>query len=271
MDQLKQQPAAHPLPQRTFRAMTQAVFPALRALIEAGYFSLSVEGIENIPRSGPVIYAGNHAGWFTIDSLFAGLVVAEHIGLDHIPWAAGQDQIFQIPAVGAFFADCGVFPASWLKDPETLPTEMDRFCIYPEGTEGNCKSFLHAYRMAEWRTGFLRVALARGAKVVPSAVLGSEECMPVIAPLRFMKPLVGTTVPFPLTLFPLPSRWKFIFLEPVDIRAALPDFEKDDIETQKLRLRRLAADLRGRVQQTLDRETADRPLARLSKAVQPAG
>jgi 1-acyl-sn-glycerol-3-phosphate acyltransferase len=270
MDRLKQGPGAHPLPPRTLKALTQAVFPALRALIDAGYFSLSVEGIENVPRSGPIIYAANHAGWFTIDSLFAGLVVAEHLGLEHVPWAAGQDQIFQIPAVGHFFTDCGVFPASWLKDPKTLPPEMESLCIYPEGTEGNCKSFLHAYQMAEWRTGFLRVALGRGAKVVPGVVLGSEECMPVIAPLRFLKPLLWTVVPLPLSLFPLPSRWKFIFLEPVDVRAALPDFEKDDIETQKLRLRGLAADLRERVQRTLDRETADRPLARLSKLVQPA-
>jgi 1-acyl-sn-glycerol-3-phosphate acyltransferase len=124
--------------------------------------------------------------------------------------------------------------------------------------------------MAEWRTGFLRVALARGAKIVPGVVLGSEECMPVIAPLRFLKPLLGTIVPLPLSLIPLPSRWKFIFLEPVDVKAALPDFEKDDLETRKLRLRELAANIRERVQRTLDREAAGRPLARLSKLVPPS-
>lgn len=270
MDRLGQGARVRPLPQRTFKALTQTVLPALRKLIELGYFSLSVEGAEHVPQSGPIIYAGNHAGWFTLDSLLGALVVADHLSFDRIPWAAGQDQLFQIPKLGPFFADCGVFPASWLKHPESIPVDMDVFCIYPEGAEGSCKSFLDAYRMREWRTGFLRIALARGAKIVPTAIIGGEECFPSIAPIRFLKPVLGTILPLPLSLIPLPARWKYIFHEPVDIRSALLDFEKDDLQTQKQRLRALAASLRERVQSTLDRETADHRLVRFSKLIHPS-
>jgi 1-acyl-sn-glycerol-3-phosphate acyltransferase len=262
-----QESTSHPLPQRNLETLTKTVFPALRALIDAGYFSLDVEGAAHVPRSGPVIYAANHAGWFTMDTIFGALVVADHVGLDRLPWPAGQDQMFKIPKLGRFFAESGVFPSSWLKDPASLPAEMETFCIYPEGVEGNCKSFLDAYQMREWRIGFLRLALARGATIVPLAILGSEECMPSIAPVRFLKPLLGTTFPLPLSLLPLPSRWKFIFHEPVHISDLMRGHDGDSVETQKAHLREIAAGLRERVQNTLDRETSDRALVRLSKFV----
>lgn len=267
MDRSVQESTLYPLPQRNFETLTKTVFPALRALIQSGYFSLDVEGAEHVPRSGPVIYAANHAGWFTLDTIFGALVVADHVGLDRLPWPAGQDQMFKIPKLGRFFADSGVFPASWLKTPEALPAEMETFCIYPEGTEGNCKSFIHAYQLREWRTGFLRLALARGATIVPLAIVGSEECLPSIAPIRFLKPLLGTTFPLPLSLLPLPSRWKFIFHEPVDISSLMVGREGDSAETQKQRLREIAAGIRERVQQTLDRETSTHTLVRVSKFI----
>ncbi|MGK3962104.1 lysophospholipid acyltransferase family protein [Sorangium sp. So ce118] len=271
MDHKGQESTMFPLRHRNFKALKKTVFPALRSLIDLGYFSLSVEGAEHVPRSGPVVYAGNHAGWFTIDSFFAALAVADHVSFDRIPWVAGQDQMLMIPELGPFFADSGVFPSSWLRKPEALPPGMDVLCVFPEGTEGNCKSFVHAYQMREWKTGFLRLALARGAKVLPAAILGSEECLPSIAPIRFLKPIVGTILPLPLSLIPLPSRWKFIFHEPVDVQGALPGFESDDPETQKRRLRDLAASIRETVQRTLDREAADRGLVRLSKLLKPSG
>ncbi len=144
---------------------------------------------------------------------------------------------------------------------------MDVFCVYPEGVEGNCKSFLHAYQMQKWRTGFLRLALARGATIVPLAILGGEECMPVVTTIRFLKPLLGTILPLPLSLLPLPSHWKFIFHEPVDIRKLLHGFEEDDLEVQKQRLRELADDIQGRVQHTIDQEASSRGFVRLSKFV----
>ncbi|WP_437945479.1 1-acyl-sn-glycerol-3-phosphate acyltransferase [Sorangium sp. So ce296] len=263
-------PEAEPFREPDLTTWNTFVFPALRALIKAGYFSLSVEGLEHVPRGGPVVYVSNHAGWFTIDTLFGGLTFADHVGIDRMPWAAVQDQLLALPMLGPFFGNAGGFPASWLRKPEVIPPEIQGIWIYPEGAEGNCKSFVHAYRMRQWRTGFLRLALSRGAKIVPAAIIGSEECLPSLAPVRFLKPLIGTMFALPLSPVPLPSRWKFIFHEPVDLGGTGLRFEDEDTPAQRKRLRDLAAGLRERVQRTLDRETSDRKLARFSKLVQQA-
>lgn len=256
-----------PLPRRDLALWTDRVFPALRALLQWGYFSIDVEGVEHVPRSGPVIYAPNHAGWFTLDTLVGALVMADQFGLERLPWAAVQDELLKTPRIGAFFEGIGGFPASWLKQPAAIPPEIDVLCIYPEGTEGNCKSFLHAYQMRPWRTSFVRLAAARGASIVPLAIVGGEESMPSIAPIRFLKPLVGTLLPLPLSPLPLPTRWKFIFHEPVRVSGAEVGSADGDSERQRQRVREVAASIQERVQRTLDRETAARKLVRLSKIV----
>ncbi|WP_437615717.1 lysophospholipid acyltransferase family protein [Sorangium sp. So ce834] len=268
-DKAGQTPTLGPMPRRDLAIWTGQVFPALRALLRWGYFSIDVEGAEHVPRSGPVIYAPNHAGWFTLDTLVGALVMAEQFGLERLPWAAVQDELLKTPRIGAFFEGIGGFPASWLKTPEALPPAIDVLCIYPEGTEGNCKSLLHAYQMRPWRPSFVRLAAARDASIVPLAIVGGEESMPSIAPIRFLKPLVGTLLPLPLSLLPLPTRWKFIFHEPVRVSSVEVGSTGGDSERQRQRVREITASIQERVQRTLDRETADRKLVRLSKVVKP--
>ncbi|WP_394844173.1 1-acyl-sn-glycerol-3-phosphate acyltransferase [Pendulispora brunnea] len=245
--------------------MTKRVFPPLRALLRTGYLSLSVEGVEHVPRSGPAIYVGNHAGWFTMDTFLGAIALADNVGLDRLPWGAVQDELLHVPKIGRFFEAFGGFPASWLRTPELIPREMEVFSVYPEGTEGNCKSFLHAYRMREWRTGFLRIALARGAPIIPVAIVGGEECLPVAWTLRFVKPILGTILPLPFTVLPLPARWKFIFHEPIKLSASDLGDEREPVEIRKQRAHRMATKIRDRVQRTLDERTSSHTLARISK------
>jgi 1-acyl-sn-glycerol-3-phosphate acyltransferase len=260
-------PRLGPMPRRDVRLLTNSVFPALRSLIRAGYFSLSVEGAHHIPRSGSAIYVGNHAGWFTLDTLFGALVVADHAGCDRLPWGAVQDQLLEVPTVGRFFEGIGGFPASWLRRPLSIPAEMQVFSIYPEGTEGNCKSFMHAYQMRPWHTSFLRVAAARGAAIVPVAIIGGEECLPVVSTIRFLKPLIGTILPLPLVMFPLPSRWKFIFHEPVRLNQREFAHRTSDVSGRSY-ARDIAAKIRDRVQQTIDQETAQHALVRFTRFIE---
>lgn len=268
LDQRVNELTLGPLPRRDVNMLTSRVFPALRTLIKAGYFSLTVEGTEHVPRNGPAIYVGNHAGWFTLDTLLGALVLADHVGPDRLPWGAVQDELLKTPKVGQFFEAMGGFPASWLRTPEAIPAEMQIFCIYPEGTEGNCKSFVHAYQMRPWRSSFLRVAVARGAPIVPVSIVGGEECLPVMSTIRFAKGLLGTILPLPLAIVPLPSRWKFIFHEPVTVTAADLGGKQDDHVTRRQRAQAIASAIRERVQRTLDEETSNHMLVRFSRLIQ---
>jgi 1-acyl-sn-glycerol-3-phosphate acyltransferase len=254
-----------PLPLRDLDFLTSKVLPVLRAAIRARYFTVEAAGLEHVPRRGAVIYACNHAGWFTLDTLLGALILADGVSLDRVPYGAVQDELLKTPWLGDFFSRVGGFPATWLRQPEALDPAMQAFAVYPEGTEGNCKPFWRAYQMASWRSGFLRLALARKAVIVPVAIVGGEECLPVAATVRFLKPLVGTILPLPLSLVPLPTTWKFIAHQAVSPDAVGGDAPVLDPEEWKQRMQNVAKKIRETVQQTLDRETSARPLVRLRK------
>lgn len=259
----------NPLPRRDLPMLLEKVFPVIRWLVEIGYFSVEVEGAEHVPRCGAVVYVANHAGWFTLDTIMAALAVADHVGVERLPYGAVQDELLKVPWIGRFFEGMGGFPASWLRDPRALPREMQVFSVYPEGTEGNCKPFWKAYRMREWRTGFVRLAAAKGARIVPVAIVGGEECLPVVATLRFLQPLIGSILPLPLFPLPLPARWKLVFHAPVSVDSAFVTLPGDDPSALRRRVRRLSDSIRETVQSTLTRETANRPLARIARVFQP--
>src|SRR5262249_44264176 len=139
---------------------------------------------------------------------------------------------------------------------------------YPEGTEGNCKPFWHAYRMRRWRTGFVHLAAALDAPIVPVAILGAEESLPVACTLRALQPFVGTVLPVPLSVLPLPARWKIVFHAPEMFHAERGADAEDDPKQAPRRARRVADAVRSIVQCTLDREAEHRLLGRLSRRFQ---
>ncbi|BDG01062.1 1-acyl-sn-glycerol-3-phosphate acyltransferase [Anaeromyxobacter oryzae] len=244
--------------------LERTVIPAMRALLRLGYFKLEVEGAEHLPRDGRVVYAMNHAGWFPLDGFFTGLAVFDAIGPDLTPFFAAHDAALAAPLLGPFLRRLGAVPVSWMKRPEKLPPQIRACGIFPEGVEGNCKPFWKAYRQRAWKRGFVRVAAALDAPVVPVAVLGGEESLPVAWTVRRLEPVIGSILGLPLSLVPLPARWKIVFHEPVrmdGVRDALrdPDYQGA-----------MAARVRATVQATLDRNAAGKPLARLSALVESA-
>jgi len=246
-------------PHRDLSVWTKHVFPLLRRAIGTGYFSLETKGLENIPKKGQVIYVLNHSGWFTLDSFFFAYALTQAIPAQRIPYAIVHDLVLKFPLLKQIFSNKGVIPASWLRTPERIPSSIESFGFYPEGEQGNCKPFWQAYRMKLWKTGFVRLAMIRHAKVVPVAVMGGEESCPVAWPLDLFRSLIGAPIPIPIVPFPLPTRWKFVFDKPIDFR----NFSKKNAEDRKQCLA-IASQIQGQLQDTLDWETQDRPLARLS-------
>lgn len=242
--------------------LARQVAGVLRIARELGYFSVEVQGGEHIPRSGPVVFAQNHAGWFALDTFMVGGAVGEILGTSRMPWFAAQDAALAAPIVGPFLRRLGGLPASWFRNPERLPPEIDSFGICPEGVRGNCKPFWEAYRMREWSRTFVKLALVRGATIVPVAVFGGEESLPVLWTVRFLEPLIGSIVGLPVFPFPLPARWKIVFHEPIHLtRDHAPLSEREYSFDVARRTQAI-------VQATLDRE--HRPLHQLSDAVATA-
>ena len=98
---------------------------------------------------------------------------------------------------------------------------------FPEGVKGTGKPFSERYRLRRFgRGGFVEIALATGAPIIPVAVVGSEEIYPKIGESPTLARAVGApfvpitpTFPWlgPLGLLPLPSRWRIEFCEPIHL------------------------------------------------------
>jgi 1-acyl-sn-glycerol-3-phosphate acyltransferase len=240
--------------------LTRTAFPLLRLLIRAGWFDFSVEGVEHLPREGPLVLALNHAGWFPLDALFVTLAMAEAQGLSRAPFFATHEAALEAPGLGAILRRAGAVPATWFRRPEKLPPEIQCCGIFPEGVRGNTKPFWEAYRMRPWNRGFVRVAIARRAPIVPTAVLGGEEALPVGWTVKVLAPLIGSELGLPLSLVPLPARWKVVFHAPVVLEVG------QEAIADSAYCSGVAARVQETVQATLDREAAARPLHRLSSA-----
>lgn len=139
----------------------------------------TVEGIENVPMSGPVLIASNHLS-------FADSVV--------IPIVAPRKVVFL--AKSEYFTGSGVkgrLSKAWFEGLGMVPVDRsdtraalnsldialevlgrgDAFGIYPEGTRSRDG------RLYRGRTGIAQLALTAGAPVVPVGLIGTEDLQPV--------------------------------------------------------------------------------------------
>ena len=114
------------------------------------------------------------------------------------------------------------------------------------------------YRLRRFgRGGFVEAAMRAEAKLVPVALVGAEEAMPVFAQVEALRKLTGL-IYFPITsTFPwlgplgmlayLPAKFKIRFLEPIDTLAlGGPDAVDDRALVQTV-----AQEIRARIQENL--------------------
>ena len=138
-----------------------------------------VRGIENVPRSGPVILASNHLSF--VDSVFLPLVLDRRV-----VFLAKSDYFTGKGLKGwmtrRFFEASGQIPidrsggrASEASLNTALRVLADGLAlgIYPEGTRSPDGV------MYRGRTGVARMILESGAPVIPVAMIDTEKVMPI--------------------------------------------------------------------------------------------
>ncbi|AOS62478.1 lysophospholipid acyltransferase family protein [Actinoalloteichus hymeniacidonis] len=142
-------------------------------------FRPSIEGLENIPKSGPVILASNHLS--VVDSLVIPLVLPRRVAI------LAKAEYFEGKTVRGrllrwFLGSLGHIPVrrghgraakDALQQAERVLLSGGAFAIYPEGTRSTDG------RMYRGRTGVGRLALNTGAPVVPIALSGTEDVQPI--------------------------------------------------------------------------------------------
>ncbi|WP_434741347.1 lysophospholipid acyltransferase family protein [Micromonospora sp. SH-82] len=163
------------------------VAPVLRMV-----FRPTVQGLENVPRSGGLIFASNHLS--VADEIFLGTVVPRHLAF----WAKseyfkgkGLKGTFHkhfLTGLGAIPVERGGGRAALSAFDAAVPALRagEQVAIYPEGTRSPDG------RLYRGRTGAARLALAAGVPIVPVGVSGTDKAQPIGA--RMPRPGTGPIV-----------------------------------------------------------------------------
>jgi len=152
------------------RGVNPIVYWITRAIIQPFfhlYFRLSRIGRENIPATGPVIFASNHRSF--LDPFIVGVLNRRPV------YYVAKSEIFKNRFVAWFVSSLGAFPVRrGAGDPDMLETARailergDCILIFPEGTRTRPGS------LGRPKRGVGRLALETGAPVVPVALIGTE-------------------------------------------------------------------------------------------------
>jgi 1-acyl-sn-glycerol-3-phosphate acyltransferase len=162
------------------------------------------------------------------------------------------------PGVSMLVSKMGLVPAHPANAQRLLRDEGRLVLVFPEGQKGSRKLYWQRYRLRRFgRGGFVRTAMRAGVPIVPTAVLGAEEAMPIFAHVPLLQRLTGL-IYFPINhAFPhfglaaglmyLPAKFKIRFLEPIELAGYAPE-DADDIAL----VGRLSERVRLRIQEELD-------------------
>jgi 1-acyl-sn-glycerol-3-phosphate acyltransferase len=223
------------------------------------WFRVETNGIENVPSEGGALLVGNHSGALPPDAP----MVMEALRNEHPNprplYMLGENWFKGYPGVGMMANKIGMVGAHRANAQRLLHDEGNLAIVFPEGQKGSRKVLWQRYRLRRFgRGGFVRTAIRAQVPIVPLAVVGAEEAMPIFAHLRQLQRLSGL-IYFPLNhAFPhfglaaglmyLPAKFKIEFLEPIDMSAYDPEVAEDAGIVQAI-----SEDIRSRIQTQLER------------------
>ncbi len=142
------------------------------AILRLSGVDISVEGIENIPITGPVVFISNHQGNFDVISI-----------VSYIPRKVSfiaKKELGEIPLLGMWMKvmGCLFIDRSDIRQSAQVITNAIEYIksgnamlIFPEGTrskDGN---------LGEFKAGSFKIAVKSGAPIIPISINGSRSIM----------------------------------------------------------------------------------------------
>jgi 1-acyl-sn-glycerol-3-phosphate acyltransferase len=180
------------------------------------WFRVEVEGIENIPDEGPALLVANHSGVLPSDGAMILKAVREEHPLRRPVHLASEQQLRRMPGLGMLFTKLGGVAAHPANVHRLLFDERQLVLVFPEGSGAARKPLGERYRLRRFGDArFVQAAIRAGAPIVPVAVLGAEEALPVLVRIGLLRRLTRLP-PVPVgPAVPLPAKFRVRFLEPV--------------------------------------------------------
>lgn len=170
------------------------------------WFTVRVHGVEHVPPRGRAMLIGNHSGGVAIDG--AMVIASMLLEMEPPRLAQGMVEKFinRIPFGSAWSNRTGQF-TGLPEHAERLLADERLLMVFPEGARGTAKLYWQRHSLVEFGTGFMRLALAARAPIIPFAFLGGGEAFPTIRNLYKLGRLVGAPyIPVTAYLLPIPRR-----------------------------------------------------------------
>ena len=194
------------------------------------WFRVEWEGLEHIPREGGALLVANHGGAIPSDAPVIMHGVESELGR---PVYGLADNLFRsVPVLGTLWSRTGGVPASPDNAYRLLHDEQQLALVFPEGTKGSGKHVRDRYQLQRFgRGGFVEIAMRAGVPIVPIAIVGNEEAMPIVWKSPALARLLSVPY-FPVTanqfvfgpvlglVVPLPSKFRLRVLAPVTFDVA---------------------------------------------------
>lgn len=226
------------------------------------YFRVESRGLEHVPDEGRVLIVANHSGTLPYDGAMVVTAVREQHPSHRRVRALVEDFIYHVPYLGTLMTRMGAVRACQENAVRLLEHDQATL-VFPEGVKGIGKLFKKRYRLQRFgRGGAIRLAMKARAPIVPCAIVGAEESMPLLSKVSWLaRPLglpyipVTPTLPLlgPLGLIPYPTKWTIDFGPPIDI----PSYGADALDDRVL-VNRLNEQVRASIQEMIDRRLRER-------------
>ncbi|MGA8726888.1 MAG: lysophospholipid acyltransferase family protein [Acidimicrobiales bacterium] len=143
------------------------------------WFRVEWDGMEKIPTEGGALLIANHAGAIPSDAPAIMHGIETELGR---PVYGLADYFFKtMPVVGTLWSRTGGVPAHPDNAFRLLHDEQQLALVFPEGTKATSKTYADRYRLRRFgRGGFIEIAMRAGVPIIPIAVVGAEESMPIV-------------------------------------------------------------------------------------------
>jgi len=213
------------------------------------------EGLDKIPTTGGALLVSNHAGAIPADAPAIMHGIETELGR---PVYGLADEIFKrMPVVGTMWSRVGGVLAHPDNAYRLLREQGQLALVFPEGTKGTGKTYSERYQLRRFgRGGFVQIAMRAGVPIIPIAVVGAEEAMPILWKSPQLAKLLGIPY-FPVTAnmlafgllgaaLPFPAKIRIRVLDPVHL-----DVEPDQPRYSRSRIMEESEHVRQRIQEAL--------------------
>lgn len=213
------------------------------------WFRAEWEGLEKIPTNGGALLVANHAAAVPSDA--PAIMHGIEKELNRPVYGMADHWFRSMPVVGTLWSRGGGVAADPANAYRLLREQKQLALVFPEGSKGPGKTYGERYQLRRFgRGGFVEIAMRSGVPIVPIAVVGAEESMPILAKSGTLAKMLGLPY-FPITANMLafgpllgavmyfPAKFKLRVLDPIyfDVPADQERYSKSLVMDEADRVR----------------------------------